>query len=115
MRYLWLAPLALVACGNSAPVPQSARLGADQMQLVLSDGSRCTAPIGAGRLPLCGAGFEYRVDLVQDPNILRQLVEGAFGVLGIQGVLAPMGVVTVVDHMGREYRFVSPEPVPAPE
>lgn len=110
MKYALVLPLFLMACGNSAPVPQAARLSADQLHLVLSDGSSCHAPIGTGRLPLCGAGFTYQVELVENPNLLRKLVEGAFGALGAQGALAPMGVVTVVDDTGREYRFVSPPP-----
>lgn len=110
MKYAMLLPLALLACGNSAPRPEAARLSADQLHLVLSDGSSCHAPIGVGRMPLCGAGYDYRVELVQNPNLLRKLLDGAFGALGAQGLLAPMGVVTVVDGAGREYRFVSPPP-----
>ena len=108
---IFLLPLALLACANPAARPETARLSADQVHLTLSDGTRCSAPIGAGRMPSCGAGYDYRVELVQNPNLLRQLVEGAFGALGAQGLLAPMGVVTVVDDAGREYRFVSPPPV----
>jgi hypothetical protein len=113
MRYAIFAPLALlVACGDVAPRPEGARLSADRVDLILTDGQRCSAPTGAGRMPLCGAGYDYRVDLVDNPNVLRRLVEGAFGALGAQGALAPMGVVTVVDDAGRAYRFVSPPPVP---
>ncbi|WP_050528500.1 hypothetical protein [Pseudorhodobacter aquimaris] len=114
MTYAKLLPcLLLLACGNVAPVPQSARLGAEHFDLVMSDGSHCSAPVGAGRMPLCGAGFDYRVQLVQNPNALRAFMEGAFGALGMRGVLAPMGVVTLTDDAGREYRFVSPPPDPA--
>jgi hypothetical protein len=110
VKYIWIAPLFLLACGNVTPRPEAARLGADQLQLVMSDASTCNAPIGAGRMPMCGAGLTYSVELVENPNLLRQFMEGAFGVLGAQGVLAPMAVVTVSDDAGREYRFVSPPP-----
>jgi hypothetical protein len=112
MRALRFFPVVvLLGCGAVAPVPEAARLSADQVTVVLSDGSNCRAPIGAGRMALCGAGYDYRVDLVQNPNLLRRFVEGAFGALGAEGVLAPMGQVSLTDDAGREYRFVSPPPV----
>lgn len=110
MKYAMLLPMALLACADMAARPETARLSADQVHLVLSDGTRCSAPIGVGRMERCGAGYDYRVELVQNPNLLRQLIEGAFGALGAQGLLAPMGVVSVTDNAGREYRFVSPPP-----
>ncbi|WP_127045661.1 hypothetical protein [Pseudorhodobacter sp. E13] len=104
--------LLLLGCGVAQPVPQAARLSADQLTVVMSDGSSCKAPIGAGEMPGCGAGLSYRVDLVQNPNLLRRVVEGAFGALGAEGALAPMAEVTLTDTAGRSYRFVSPPPAP---
>ncbi|WP_155947243.1 hypothetical protein [Pseudorhodobacter ferrugineus] len=112
---LCAVPLAvLMGCVGApgSPVPATARLSADQVTVGLSDGSQCRAPIGAGRMEGCGSGFEYRVELVENPNLLRRLVQGAFAALGTDGTLAPMGQVTLTDDAGRMYRFVSPVPVP---
>ncbi len=113
MTLFRFAPLLLLlACGLAPPVPQAARLSADHLTLVMSDGTSCKAPVGVGQMPGCGAGLIFRVDLVENPNLLRRVMEGAFGALGAEGALAPMAVVTVTDAAGRDYRFVSPPPVP---
>jgi hypothetical protein len=113
MKMLRYGPLMLLlGCGVAQPVPQAARLSADQLTVVMSDGTSCKAPIGAGEMPDCGTGLGYRVDLVENPNLLRRVIEGAFGALGADGVLAPLAEVTLTDAAGRTYRFVSPLPEP---
>ncbi len=107
--------LLLLGCGVAQPVPQAARLSKDELKVFMSDGSTCTAPIGAGQMPDCGTGLSYRVDLVENPNVLRQLMERALGALGMADALAPLGEVTLTDAAGREYHFVSPPPPPESE
>jgi hypothetical protein len=115
MRKL-LVVLALGGCAGlqAAPVPQAARLSADTLTLTLSDGTVCkanwTASGGAGRFEECGPGFGYAVDVVENPNILRQIFTGLTEALGAEGVSPPMAEVVITDSMGRDHVFVSPPP-----
>lgn len=110
-----LIPLVVLAgcAGLPAPQPQAARLSADVLTVTLTDGSVCRADwrAGAGRLAPCGPGYDWQVEVVRDPNILRQLAEGALGALGGADLLAPMAVVTLTDPRGAVFRFASPPPV----
>ncbi len=100
---------------QSAPVPQAARLSSEVLTLTLSDGTVCRARWaeagGAGRFEDCGPGFGYAVDVVENPNILRQLFTGLTGALGAEGVVPPMAEVVITDATGRDHVFVSPPPV----
>ncbi|SEN60744.1 hypothetical protein SAMN05216227_101846 [Pseudorhodobacter antarcticus] len=111
MKLLMLAPLALlVGCAGMTAVPTSARLGAEGAVIELSDGSRCMAPMGAARLASCGAGYDSLVQIEENPNLLRRFLAEGFVAMGGQGILAPMGVVTLTDAQGRAFQFASPPP-----
>ncbi len=110
---LGLAGCAPGAVGMAMPV--SARLSADVLTVTLSDGAVCRANWatsgGVGRMDDCGAGFGYAVNVVEKPNLLRQLAVGIVEALGADGVLAPLAEVVLTDASGRDYSFVSPPPV----
>jgi hypothetical protein len=111
-----LVILALGGCVGlqAKPVPQAARLSAEVLTLTLSDGTICranwAAAGGAGRFDTCGSGFGYAVDVVENPNILRQLFTGLTEALGAEGALPPMAEVVITDASGRDHVFVSPPP-----
>ena len=111
-----LGLMLLAGCGavQGAAVPQAARLSAETLTVTLSDGSVCRAPWaaegGAGQLGGCGAGFDYRVTEVENPNLLRQVFVGVSAALGAEGAVPPMADV-VVTGAGRDWRFVSPPPL----
>ena len=115
MRWMVLA-LALAGCESlqATPVPQAARLSNEVLTLTLSDGTVCranwAAAGGAGRFETCGPGFGYAVNVVKNPNILRQLFTGLTEALGAEGTVAPMAEVVITDAMGRDHVFVSPPP-----
>jgi hypothetical protein len=115
MRKL-LVVLALGGCVGLQPnpVPQAARLSADVLTLTLSDGTVCragwVASGGAGRFENCGAGYGYAVNVVENPNLLRQLFTGLTEALGAEGAVPPMAEVVITDAMGRDHVFVSPPP-----
>jgi hypothetical protein len=110
--------LGFVGCapvGIGMAVPASARLSADVLTVTLSDGSVCRADWaangGIGRMETCGAGYGYAVNVVEKPNILRQLAVGIVDALGADGALPPLAEVVLTDASGRDYSFVSPPPV----
>lgn len=109
-----LALLAACAVPQADAVPQAARLSAEVLTVTLSDGSTCRADWraqgGAGRMEDCGAGIDWQVQELGDPNILRQIAEGVFAALGAEGALAPLAQVTLTDARGRAFRFASPPP-----
>lgn len=114
-----LMMVGIAACapaGVGMAVPKEARLSADVLTVTLTDGSVCranwAAEGGVGRLNDCGAGFGYAVNVVQKPNILRQLAVGIVEALGAEGALAPLAEVVLTDASGRDYSFVSPPPLP---
>lgn len=110
---LVLAVSGCIAAGQP-PVPQTARLSTDVLTLTLADGTVCRANwAGAvvGRLEPCGPGFGYAVNVVENPNLLRQLFTGLTGTLGAEGTVPPMAEVVITDAMGRDHVFVSPPPV----
>jgi hypothetical protein len=110
-------PMALAGCVWTAEPrePERARLSAEVLTLILRDGTVCRADWaasgGAGRLEPCGPGFDYRVAVVEDPNILRQLWTGLTDALDVAENVPPMAQVVITDAMGREFVFVSPPPV----
>lgn len=110
--------LGLSACAPGAAgmaVPASARLSADVLTVTLTDGTVCRADWavtgGVGRMEGCGAGFGYAVNMVQSPNVLRQLAVGNVEALGAEGAFAPLAEVVLTDASGRDYSFASPPPV----
>jgi hypothetical protein len=114
MRWMVLV-LALAGCvgAGQPPVPQAARLSAEVLTLTLADGTVCrvnwtTAPVG--RLEPCGPGFGYAVNVVENPNLLRQLFTGLTSALGADGAVPPMAEVVITDANGRDHVFVSPPP-----
>ncbi|HSF65444.1 MAG TPA: hypothetical protein VLA78_13720 [Paracoccaceae bacterium] len=113
MRAALIPLLLLAACAAlPSPQPQAARLSADTLTVTLTDGTACRADwrAGAGRLADCGPGYDWQVEEVRDPNLLRQLAEGVLGALAAEGALAPMAAVTLTDAQGRVFRFASPPP-----
>ena len=121
MRNAGLIGAVMLGLAGCAPgsvgmaVPASARLSADVLTVNLTDGSVCRADWaasgGLGRMDGCGAGYGYTVNVVEKPNILRQLAVGIAGALDADGVLAPLAEVVLTDASGRDYSFVSPPPV----
>ena len=109
----------LAACAPGAvgmAVPREARLSAEVLTVTLSDGTVCRADWaaagGVGRMEDCGAGYGYAVNVVEKPNIFRQLAVGIAEALGAEGALAPLAEVVLTDASGRDYSFVSPPPLP---
>ena len=115
MRWM-IGVLALAACSgvDTVPVPQAARLSSDVLTLSLSDGTVCRANWaeagGSGRFEACGPGFGYVVDVVENPNLLRQLFTGLTEALGADGSVPPMAEVVITDASGRDHVFVTPPP-----
>ena len=111
-----LAVVLLAGCAAlmQAPVPQSARLSAEVLTVTLADGTVCRADWaaagGAGRLEACGPGYDYRVTVVEKPNLLRQFWTGLTGALGAEGAVPPMAKVEI-SAGGKVWDFVSPPPV----
>jgi hypothetical protein len=114
--WLGLIAGALAGCAavGGAPVPQAARLSSEVLTLTLTDGRICRAnwaDAPVGHLEECGPGFGYAVNLVKDPNLLRQLFTGLTEALGAEGAVPPMAEVVITDAMGRDRVFVSPPQV----
>ena len=116
MRVMALAVVGLLAgCagGMGTPEPQAARLSPTVLTVTLTDGTVCraewTAAGGAGRLEPCGPGYDYRVTVVEKPNLLRQFWSELTGALGAEGVVPPMGSVEL-SRGGRTWTFASPPP-----
>ena len=117
MRVFGLVAVAAVA-GCAAvmqpAVPQEARLSAEVLTVTLGDGTVCRADWaaagGAGRLEPCGPGYDYRVTVVETPNLLRQFWTGLTAALGAEGAVPPMARVEI-SGAGRTWAFASPPPV----
>jgi hypothetical protein len=112
----FLPVLLLAACtapvGN--PVPQEVRLTGTELALRLTDGTLCRADWQAtpvGRLGACGPGYGYAVRVDDNPNLLRQIVEGLVLALGAKDVLSPVAEVVITDPAGIDHVFVSPSEV----
>ncbi|MEZ5756394.1 MAG: hypothetical protein R3D90_17120 [Paracoccaceae bacterium] len=115
-----MAGLAVVAmlAGCAMPMggvePQAARLSQSVLTVSLSDGTVCRADWaaagGAGRLEPCGPGYDYRVTVVERPNLLRQFWSELTRALGAEGVVPPMASVEITDGAG-SWTFASPPPV----
>lgn len=107
--------LAGCAMPSGNPVPQAARLSDTVLTLTLSDGTVCRADWaaagGSGRLEECGPGYGYAVNVVENPNILRQLFTGIVDALGADGVSPPLAEVVITDPAGMDRVFVSPPEV----
>ena len=114
-KVLVLLLLAGCAVASGNPVPQAARLSDTVLTVTLSDGSVCRADWaasgGSGRLEDCGPGFGYAVNVVETPNILRQVFTGLVGALGADGVSPPLAEVVITDAAGVDRVFVSPPEV----
>lgn len=111
-----LVGLAACVAPQGAAAPQQARLSADVLTLVLSDGTQCRAQWAmapAGRFDRCGAGFGYAVQVVENPNALRQIWVGLTRALGAEGAVPPMAQVVITDAAGVDYIFASPVPAEA--
>ncbi len=107
------ASLLVAGCDlPGTPVPQAARLSPEVLTVTLTDGTDCTAMWkGAPAGPLTGCpDLTYQVAVVENPNLLRKLVEGITDALKADGALAPMAEVKVFSG-DRSWRFVSPPPV----
>lgn len=111
-----VAVLGLAGCAGlmQPPVPQAARLSAEVLTVTLADGTVCRADWaaagGAGRLERCGPGYDYRITVVERPNLLRQFWSGLTLALGAEGAVPPMAKVELLGD-GRSWSFVSPPPV----
>ena len=92
MRGLVLAGvLAVAGCAGlvQPPVPKEARLSETVLTVQLADGTVCwadwAAAGGAGRLESCGPGYDYRVTVVEKPNLLREFWSSLTQALGAEG------------------------------
>ncbi len=117
MRKYVMVVMLLAGCAlpPGPPQPQSARLSATVLTLVLSDGTVCranwnVAPVG--RFETCGPGYGYAVQVVQNPNILRQIWAGLALALGAEGAVPPLAQVVITDPAGVDHVFASPPPPP---
>lgn len=113
---LGLAFLGLTACAapQGQPVPETARLSAQVLTLVLSDGTVCQAnwaDAPTGRLEPCGPGYGYSVRVIENPNVLRQIWTGLATALGAEGMVPPLAEVVITDPAGVDKVFASPPPV----
>jgi len=116
MRKSLVLLLALAGC--VAPMagarPDQARLSSSVLTLVLTDGTVCRADWVAapsGRFDRCGPGFGYAVEVVQNPNVLRQIWTGITTALGAEGAVPPLAQVVITDAAGVDHVFASPVPV----
>jgi hypothetical protein len=114
MRVMALAVVGLLAgCagGMGTPEPQAARLSPTVLTVTLTDGTVCRAEWaaagGAGRLENCGPGYDYRVAVVERPNLLRQIWSELTRALGAEGVVPPLAQVEIAGG-GRVWEFASP-------
>ncbi len=107
--------LVLAGCAvpDRAAEPQAARLSSEVLTVTLSNGTVCRADWaaagGAGRLEPCGRGYDYRVTVVERPNLLRQFWTGLTRALGADGVVPPMARVEIDDGV-KSWTFASPPP-----
>ncbi|NBO20386.1 MAG: hypothetical protein EBU97_00145 [Rhodobacteraceae bacterium] len=117
MRQIALLLPLLFAAGCSlvpvAPQPVDARLSQTTLTVALSDGTLCRTPwaAGAGRLDQCGPGFDWRVTVVERPNLLRRLWVDGMRALGAEGAVPPMAQVVLTGDDGQSHSFTSPPPV----
>lgn len=113
-KFLVVMLLSGCALPTGAPAPQAARLSTEVLTLTLTDGTICranwAAEGGTGRLEPCGPGYGYAVNVVENPNILRQLFTGLTTALGAEGAVPPMAEVVITDPVGVDSVFVSPPP-----
>lgn len=109
-----VAVLAGCALPSGGVKPQAARLSAQVLTVSLSNGTVCRADWaaagGAGRLEPCGPGYDYRVTVVERPNLLRQFWTELTRALGAEGVVPPMASVEITDGV-EVWTFASPPPV----
>jgi hypothetical protein len=110
-RLLPLVLLAACAVPVADAMPRSVKLTDQRLELLLADGTRCSvdwrkSPIG--RMERCGPGYGYAVTVEDNPNILRQLVEGIVLALGGDGILAPMAEVVITGPGGTDMVYTSP-------
>ncbi|MFE3837355.1 hypothetical protein [Pseudogemmobacter sonorensis] len=120
-----LLPLGLAACAALArPTPQDLRLDHEMLVVQMSDGSTCRAAwaealraapsetVVGGDLAGCPAGYRYSITVENNPNLLRQMVEGLEQAID-GAMLAPMAEVRVTTPSGRVHAFKSPVKVDA--
>ena len=109
-----VAVLAGCALPGGGVEPREARLSPSVLTVSLSNGMVCRADWaaagGVGRLEPCGPGYDYRVTLVERPNLLRQFWSELTRALGAEGVVPPMASVEITDGV-ESWTFASPPPV----
>ncbi len=113
-RFLPVVMLAACAAPVGNPVPKEVRLTGTELALRLTDGTLCRADWQAapvGRLEGCGPGYGYAVTVEDNPNLLRQIVQGLVLALGGKDVLSPLAEVVITDPAGIDTVFVSPPEV----
>ena len=113
MLALVVAGLAGCAVPGGGAEPQAARLSETVLTVSLSNGTVCRADWaaagGAGRLEPCGPGYDYRVTVVERPNLLRQFWSELTRALGAEGAVPPMASVEITDGV-ESWTFASPPP-----
>lgn len=117
MRVMVAVVMVAGLAGCAMPVgsvePQAARLSQSVLTVSLSNGAVCRADWaaagGAGRLEPCGPGYDYRVTVVERPNLLRQFWSELTRALGAEGVVPPMAKVEITDGV-ESWTFASPPP-----
>ena len=134
-----LPALLVSACVAPIPVvPTEARLSTTKLVVTMSDGAICTATLPSGAQPPmdaahpqakaepapnltptgwagtfqnCGHPMKYEVSLDARRNLVQGLFYGVFGLIGLDGALAPNGQVRVENGAGEARVFTSPPPV----
>lgn len=114
-RVMVLAVAALAGCvaPPAGARPDQARLSSSVLTLVLTDGTVCRADWVAApssRFDRCGPGFGYAVEVVQNPNVLRQIWTGITTALGAEGAVPPLAQVVITDAAGVDHVYASPIP-----
>jgi hypothetical protein len=110
----------VTGCAAETPRPVEVSLDRRMLEMRLSDGSRCTAPVtpvqgrfgttvtGAGTFAGCAVPYGYTVTGDPGTNPLRFVLEEAFTAIGLPGAIAPIADVEIAAPDGRRWRFVSP-------
>lgn len=111
---LLLAVLGGCSNGQITPAPKAVTLSTSDLTLDLSDGLRCkvsdwqTMPVG--RFDRCAEGFGYSVEVIDNPNVLRQIWAEFATALGAEDALVPLAKVVIEDPAGGKHVFASPPP-----
>ena len=111
----------LTGCAATEPRPVEVSLDRRTLDLRLSDGSRCTAPVtpvpveprgttvrGTGTFAACARPFAYTVTGDPGTNPLRLVLEEAFTAIGLPDAIAPRATVEITAPDGGRWVYAAP-------